>query len=134
MSCGESGPQNDGKLRALFRLAAPFPHRAVPWLPMTMPKVTVPSLWRKKTFTALLVALSALTLASCRGVVGEDQLPNPDAGLPATASPVKRVVVVVMQNRSFNHLFGMFPGANGIRPGTPGFTQNDANGNPVTPH
>jgi len=101
---------------------------------MTMPKVTVPSLWRKKTFSALLIALSALTLASCRGVVGADQLPNPDAGLPATASPVKRVVVVVMQNRSFNHLFGMFPGANGIQPGTPGYMQNDANGNPVTPH
>jgi phospholipase C len=47
---------------------------------------------------------------------------------------VKRIVVVVMQNRSFNHLFGMFPGVNGIRPGTPGFMQNDANGNPVTPH
>lgn len=100
---------------------------------MDMPKVSG-SLFPRKLLSAVAVVLLAITLASCRGIVGEDQLPDPDAGLPSTSSPVKRVVVVVMQNRSFNHLFGMFPGANGIRPGTPGFTQNDANGNPVTPH
>jgi phospholipase C len=43
------------------------------------------------------------------------------------------VVVVIMQNRSFDHLFGTFPGANGIRPGVPGFTQIDASGATVTP-
>lgn len=90
--------------------------------------------WRKRAFSSAWIAAIALTLVSCRGLVPEDQLPDPDSGLPATATPVKRIVVVVMQNRSFNHLFGMFPGVNGIRPGTPGFMQNDANGNPVTPH
>jgi len=39
-----------------------------------------------------------------------------------------------MQNRSFDHLFGTFSGANGIRPGVPGFTQTDSNGASVTPH
>jgi phospholipase C len=39
-----------------------------------------------------------------------------------------------MQNRSFDHLFGTFPGANGIQPGLPGFTQKDASGATVTPH
>jgi phospholipase C len=38
-----------------------------------------------------------------------------------------------MQNRSFDHLFGTFPGANGIQPGVPGFTQKDASGATVTP-
>jgi len=37
-----------------------------------------------------------------------------------------------MQNRSFDHLFGTFPGANGIQPGEPGFTQTDAAGNSVS--
>jgi len=37
-----------------------------------------------------------------------------------------------MQNRSFDHLFGTFPGVNGIRPGVPGYTQTDAAGKSVT--
>jgi phospholipase C len=28
-----------------------------------------------------------------------------------------------MQNRSFDHLFGTFPGANGIHAGVPGYSQ-----------
>jgi len=38
-----------------------------------------------------------------------------------------------MQNRSFDHLFGTFPGANGIQPGVPGFSQKDKSGKVVTP-
>ena len=38
-----------------------------------------------------------------------------------------------MQNRSFDHLFGMFPGADGIQPGTAGYTQEDSAGKTVTP-
>src|SRR5262249_2632095 len=53
--------------------------------------------------------------------------------LSDTRSPVKHAIVVIMQNRSFDHLFGTFPGANGAKPGDPGFTQNDASGKPVTP-
>lgn len=37
-----------------------------------------------------------------------------------------------MQNRSLDHLFGTFPGVNGIQPGTPGYTQVDAAGNSVS--
>lgn len=47
--------------------------------------------------------------------------------------PIKNVIVVIMQNRSFDHLFGTFPGATGIQPGVPGFSQVDANGAVVTP-
>jgi phospholipase C len=36
--------------------------------------------------------------------------------LSDTRSPVKHLIVVVMQNRSFDHLFGKFPGAAGAMP------------------
>jgi phospholipase C len=43
------------------------------------------------------------------------------------------VIVVIMQNRSFDHLFGTFPGVNGISPGVPGYSQKDSKGNSITP-
>lgn len=53
--------------------------------------------------------------------------------LSDTRSPVKHVVVVIMQNRSFDHLFGQFPGANGPKSTDPGFVQNDATNTPQSP-
>lgn len=52
---------------------------------------------------------------------------------PVTQAVVKNVIVVIMQNRSFDNLFGTFPGANGIQPGVPGFTQKTSTGATVTP-
>ncbi len=46
---------------------------------------------------------------------------------------IKHVVVIIMQNASFDHLFGTFPGVNGIRPGVPGYSQKDAAGKTVIP-
>jgi phospholipase C len=51
-----------------------------------------------------------------------------------TSSPIAHLVVVIMQNRSFNHLFGVMPGVDGILPGTNGYSQTDASGNTVTPY
>ena len=56
-----------------------------------------------------------------------------------TASPLKHVIVVMLQNNSFDHLFGTFPASNsnaveGISPTVPGYVQTDAAGNSVTPH
>src|SRR6185312_4009597 len=56
-----------------------------------------------------------------------------------TASPIKHVVVVLLQNNSFDHLFGTYPASNGntvegLSPTVPGYTQADATGNSVTPH
>ncbi|HKR31422.1 MAG TPA: alkaline phosphatase family protein [Terriglobales bacterium] len=56
-----------------------------------------------------------------------------------TASPIKHVVVVLLQNNSFDHLFGTYPAANGntvegLSPTVPGYTQTDAAGTSVTPH
>jgi phospholipase C len=77
----------------------------------------------------------ALSFAGCRGVGG---VPQPGPTIPgaagATSSQVKRLIVVVMQNNSFDHLFGSFPGANGPQPGAHGFSQPDAQGNMVSPH
>lgn len=41
--------------------------------------------------------------------------------------------MLTLQNRSFDHLFGTFPGANGLHAGVPGYSQVDAAGNAVTP-
>src|SRR5207248_164412 len=56
----------------------------------------------------------------------------------ATASPIQHVIVLILQNNSFDHLFGVFPPVNGntiegIRPGIPGYTQVDAAGKSVSP-
>ena len=34
-----------------------------------------------------------------------------------SASPIKHVIIIMQENRSFDHYFGTFPGANGIPPG-----------------
>jgi phospholipase C len=52
---------------------------------------------------------------------------------PSSTPQVKNVIVIIMQNRSFDHLFGTFPGANGPQPGAPGFTQVDSQGKTVMP-
>lgn len=82
---------------------------------------------RQTLFFALILPL---LLNGCRGIVDQPIEPGP---LPETRSPVKRAVVIVMQNHSFNNLFGTFPGVDGIRPGVRGYTQRDSSGNSVTP-
>lgn len=63
---------------------------------------------------------------------------NVTVTVAATASPIQHVVVLILQNISFDHLFGKFQPVNGntiegLRPGVPGFTQTDANGKTVSP-
>src|SRR5277367_6190062 len=54
----------------------------------------------------------------------------------STAAPqgiekVRHVVVIYMENHSFDNLYGQFPGAEGLSAATPGeVTQVDANGQP----
>lgn len=87
---------------------------------------------RSALLSVVLFAL-ALVASGCRGL----QAGGPGSGgnggggnLGTTNSPVKRVVVVVMQNRSFDHLFGKYTPTGGqtiegIRPGVPGYIQSD---------
>ena len=55
------------------------------------------------------------------GAPPDSASPAPDAS--AAVAAIKHVVMIMQENRSFDHYFGMFPGANG-------FTL-DANGNPT---
>jgi phospholipase C len=54
----------------------------------------------------LLVALSLVGFASA-------QTAAPDTTTSQTTSPIKHVVFIIKENRSFDHMFGTFPGANG---------------------
>jgi phospholipase C len=85
----------------------------------------VPNLYRIIGPTAL-----GLMLSSCGTGAGTTAAPPM---LESSKAKVEHVVVVVMQNASFDHLFGTFSGANGARPGAAGFSQTDANGNVVSP-
>jgi phospholipase C len=54
------------------------------------------------------------------------------------ASPLRHVIVVMLQNNSFDHLFGTFPASTGntvegISPSVPGYSETDAAGKTVTP-
>lgn len=83
-----------------------------------------------KWIIGFLFSVLLLGLLGCGGVGRSgDAPPTPT---PAAAA-ISNVIVVVMQNRSFDNLFGTFPGAEGIRPGVPGFSQVDASGKTVTP-
>lgn len=50
-----------------------------------------------------------------------------------TQSPITHLIVLILQNHSFDNLFGTFPGADGLNPSLPSYTQVDAQGNTVTP-
>ncbi len=82
-----------------------------------------------KTYNAVAAGPTATATASVTVKIA-----NPDG----TSSPISRLIVVIMQNNSFDHLFGMFPpppGAtiDGIRPGVPGYSQVNSAGVTVTP-
>jgi len=90
-----------------------------------------------KKLTSLAVTLVfAMSMAACRGV--STQSSNGGGNSAATQSAVKRVIVIVMQNASFDHLFGKFPApagqtVAGIQPGVPGYTQTSQGGGTISP-
>ena len=66
------------------------------------------------------IAAIALALAGCAM-----QAPQPKPGL----SRIEHIVVIYAENRSFDNLYGLFPGANGIANATPAqYTQVDRDG------
>jgi phospholipase C len=48
-------------------------------------------------------------------------------------SPITHLIVVMMQNNSFDHLFGTFPNANGLDPSAASYNQVDSHGTKVHP-
>jgi phospholipase C len=88
----------------------------------------------RQGLVSILILGLGLWLSGCRGIGGgSTNAPPPPGNNNSTSTPVKHLIVVVMQNSSFDHLFGTFPGANGPKPGVPGFNQKDAAGNVVAP-
>jgi len=75
-------------------------------------------------------------MSGCRGL--SLQRSNGGGANANTQSAVKRVIVVVMQNATYDHLFGTFtppPGqtSEGARPGARGFTQPSQSGGTISP-
>jgi phospholipase C len=51
----------------------------------------------------------------------------------AAQSPISRIIIAIMQNHSFDNLFGTYAGANGLDPRAASYSQIDANGVAVSP-
>ena len=72
------------------------------------------------------IALLAAALASCA--------PQPSRTTSTGLEKIQHIVVIYFENRSFDNLYGLFPGANGIANATPEqYTQVDNDGK-VLPH
>jgi phospholipase C len=84
------------------------------------------------------LALLCLVLASCGGGGGTNQThtttqvttPPPPA---VPRSSIKNLMIVVLQNNSFDHLFGTYVGANGLNPALLSYHQTDQAGSTITP-
>src|SRR5215475_13076316 len=73
-------------------------------------------------FVRLLLAVACALLASCASALAQEARRGLDA--------IEHIVVIYAENRSFDHLFGLFPGANGIAQAT-NPTQVDHDGTPL---
>jgi len=72
----------------------------------------------------------ASAIAACMGVVG--CATGPSATDDARLQRINHVVVIYAENHSFDNLYGLFPGANGIPRATPEqMTQLDHDGKPL---
>ena len=73
---------------------------------------------------ALAAAAAGALIAACA---------TPPAAKPGLEA-IQHIIVIYAENRSFDHLYGLFPGANGIANATPEhYTQVDYDGTPL-PH
>src|SRR6266511_130566 len=77
--------------------------------------------WARLVVAALGVALLAVTV----GLTWSNRHPRPrppraDAASFPTRTPIKHVVFLVKENRTFDQLFGLFPGADGTTTGRVG--------------
>src|ERR1700690_2489694 len=99
---------------------------------------TVAALVNQLGFSAAFAASLAnpeptLTLATSTGTAGSTYARDPAAQTPLTLQQkiallrqkVKYVFVIFQENRSFEHYFGTYPGANGLFSTYPGADAND---------
>ena len=80
---------------------------------------------RRISARVLLLAGAASLMAGCA---------MPAATPKARLENIEHIIVIYAENRSFDHLYGLFPGANGLANATPEqYTQVDRDGKPL-PH
>ncbi len=86
-------------------------------------------LWRRSVAAVLPVAAATVgLLAACATPPAPDDAARRQAGL----KQIEHVVVIYAENRSFDHLYGLFPGADGIAQATAEQkTQLDHDGTPL---
>src|SRR3974390_2586010 len=89
-----------------------------------------------KQFSIAVPVALFIALSGCGG--GTESLnkniqnpPPPKASVPRSA--IQHLIIIAMQNSSFDHLFSTYSGANGIDPNAPSYTQVDSSGNTVQP-
>ncbi|OLE12261.1 MAG: hypothetical protein AUG89_07970 [Acidobacteria bacterium 13_1_20CM_4_56_7] len=92
-------------------------------------------LMNKFQFRSAGLSVLCLALASCGGGTGRQSLnPPPFQQSSVPRSSIKNLMIVVMQNNSFDHLFGTFPATtHGLDSSLPSYHQIDQAGNTVTP-
>src|ERR1051325_3486848 len=93
----------------------------------------------KPGLTLSAMSLLMLVLCSCGGGAGSgsgsgaSSDPPPPAGSGLARSGVNHLIIVVMQNASFDHLFGTYGAGNGLNPSAPSYRQKTASGSTVQP-
>src|SRR6202789_1460628 len=82
--------------------------------PLEHPPMSV----NRRDFLRSVASISGATLASTVSFAQTEQVQQLDASLPSPdLSGIEHVVVVMMENRSFDHLLGWMPNANGRQAG-----------------
>ena len=85
---------------------------------------------------AITLASATLTFAITGGggtpVSGSDEVGTPSLGAPAGLDQIDHLIFIVQENRSFDHYFGTYPGAEGIpRKQGGGWAKSTCNWHPV---
>lgn len=92
-------------------------------------------MYKQASITAIGVLL--LAISGCGGGSGNannggiPSSPPASGGVPR--SEIQHLIIIVMQNASFDHIFSTYSGANGIDPSAPSYRQVDSSGNSVQP-
>ena len=71
---------------------------------------------RRKFLTTSAMAMAGGVLFSCTGGRTTPVVSDPTPAIE-TSTPIKRVIYLMLENRSFNNLFGKYPGVTGTRIG-----------------
>lgn len=90
---------------------------------------------KRAPWSATCLLISAISM-SCGGGGTSNNITNqppPQSSAQVPRSAINHLIVVIMQNASFDHLFGTYPAANGFDPSAPSYAQVDRAGNTIHP-